>query len=122
MGKVLILDDDPMRYPALITYAKAMVYDAEIIMVLDAEAAKEVLKRFACEWDLLLLDHDLGGMVYVDSNQPNTGYEVAKFISEHGVKFKTCIIHSMNTAGVRNMKAELEGLGDVYHTPFAMML
>ena len=51
MGKVLILDDDVHRYPVLIKYAKQMVLDAEVFMVMDSEAAKEILKRFSCEWD-----------------------------------------------------------------------
>jgi hypothetical protein len=119
MGKVLILDDDVYRYPTLIKYAKDMVLDAEVYMVMDSEAAEELLKRFACEWDLLLLDHDLG---YVDSSKDNTGYQVAKFMEAHGVKFKTCIIHSMNYIGVKRMFDKIKGMGEVYNIPFSQML
>ena len=34
-------------------------------------------------WDLIFLDHDLGGQVFVSSSHHNTGYTVAKYIEEH---------------------------------------
>ena len=68
------------------------------------------------------MDHDLGGLVYIDSSEENTGYQVTKFIEAHGVKFKTCIIHSMNYIGVKRMFEKIKGMGEVYNIPISQML
>jgi hypothetical protein len=58
------------------------------------------------EWDLICLDHDLGGEVYVDSNELNTGYQVAKFLATKNPKC-LIIIHSSNFWGACNMMSVL---------------
>ena len=58
-------------------------------------------------WDIVFLDHDLGGQVFVPSSHPNTGYAVAKYMEENSVEAKQIIIHSMNPAGASNMKTVL---------------
>ena len=59
-------------------------------------------------WDLICLDHDLGGKTFVDYEDPNTGYQVAKFIREKNIPYKKCIIHSMNYAGAMKMRSVLK--------------
>lgn len=61
--------------------------------------------------DLLFLDHDLGGQVYVDSDEPNTGYQFVKWLKENDPlwRARSYVIHSMNPVGVDNM---IEELGD----------
>ena len=118
MGKVLIVDDDPMRFPDLIRFAKQNVVDAEIIMVLDSVAAENILIANG-PWDMIFLDHDLGGLVYINSNEPNTGYQIAKFIADHEIGFETCVLHSMNPVGIKNMHDVLKDLGTVFVVPYS---
>jgi hypothetical protein len=71
------------------------------------------------DWNYLFLDHDLGGKDFVDSNEEETGYQVAKFILEKGIKYEVCIIHSMNYAGAENM---FRVLPKSRHIPFHMIV
>lgn len=54
-------------------------------------------------YDLIFLDHDLGGKVYVDSLEENTGYQLAKHLNESLNKDTKVIIHSYNTVGAQNI-------------------
>ena len=54
-------------------------------------------------YDLICLDHDLGGEAFIDSNYYNTGYTLAKFILENNIKSKV-VIHSLNPVGAKNIK------------------
>lgn len=99
--KILILDDDENRHKEfnkrLIGHSVKNVYWAQqTIKALEEEV-----------WDCVFLDHDLGGEIYVRSG-PNTGYEVAKWLSENPDKQpKRIIIHSFNSVGAANMKSLL---------------
>ena len=44
----------------------------------NVDMAKLMLKQI--KFDCILLDHDLGGDVYCNSDDENTGYQIAKFI------------------------------------------
>lgn len=60
------------------------------------------------KYDLLFLDHDLGGHEMVDSNTPNTGYQLARFIASFTPNKDTpCIVHSCNPVGADNIVAVL---------------
>lgn len=48
------------------------------------------------EIKFLSLDHDLG--------EKKTGYDIAKFIVEHGIKIRQINIHSANPVGRDNIK------------------
>jgi len=54
-------------------------------------------------FDVLFFDHDLGGRVYVDSSDPNTGYQLALHIKEKGYSYEQVIIHSLNQVGAENI-------------------
>ena len=48
----------------------------------------------------MLLDHDLGGQIWVDSNKENTGYQFVKMLVENQLqKNALYYIHSMNPIG-----------------------
>lgn len=56
------------------------------------------------KYDLLFLDHDLGGREMVDSSDGNTGYQLAEFIASFTPNKTTpCVIHSCNPCGAENM-------------------
>jgi len=100
--KILFMDDDVERYDHLRKYLPSSI---EIVHVYTVSEAQE--KMMEQEFDLLMLDHDLGiGMVGGD------GIELAKWISRSMDKYKwkpgcDVIIHSMNPVGAGNMVAEL---------------
>jgi CheY-like chemotaxis protein len=97
--RILILEDDPYRNEAF-----RERYPGAVI-VCDAQAAIGLLLEH--EWDLLFLDHDLGGETFVLSG-PGTGYEVACWLQEHpGCIPPKVILHSMNPSGRSRMKQAL---------------
>jgi len=60
------------------------------------------------EYDLIFLDHDLGGKEMVDSADEDTGYHLALFIASDSANKETpCVVHSCNPAGAVNIAAVL---------------
>ncbi len=60
------------------------------------------------EYDLIFLDHDLGGMEMVDSSEEDTGYHLAVLIAADDRNSGTpCIVHSCNPAGADNIVSVL---------------
>ena len=69
--------------------------------------------------------HDLGGEIFVDSNRPDTGAELARWVA--GSKYDnsvSIVIHSMNPDGQIAMYNELTNAGYefTYITPFRELL
>jgi len=125
MINIFILDDDVMRHRTLIKRALEIAnVDKNEANIVTATTSDEAVKKLQehDSWDILMLDHDLGGEIFVESTKENTGFQVAKFIRKNNIKFGQCLLHSMNPVGVKNMLEELEGLGDVYRSPFFLML
>ena len=100
--RVLILEDDFNR---IFTFKKNLVG----LEVYVEETALGAINKLENEsWDLLLLDHDLGGQQMVNSDDKNTGSEVARWLNEHpDKKPPTIILHSFNPTGIKNMKSLL---------------
>ncbi len=97
--KALILEDSPER----IKLFKKHLFKHDLYFfdnVKDAIEAVQLLGPF----DVLFLDHDLDDRVYVDSNEPNTGYQFAKWVASQDLKFDEIILHTLNPAGAKNMK------------------
>ena len=107
--KILILEDNLERQEQ---FKKNLVgHDIEI-----TDSSKIAIEKLTSQkWDCLMLDHDLGNQVFVPSGD-NTGYEVAKFLEEHKQFMPSnIIVHSLNTAGVKNI---LNALPNAIHIPF----
>jgi hypothetical protein len=52
----------------------------------------------------MFLDHDLGGRIWTDSNEENTGYQFVKLLTENQKQKDALIyIHSMNPIGANKM-------------------
>jgi len=119
----LILDDDPdyddPQNPAKagknrITAFRKKLIGNDITWVMTAADAIEALANN--DWDVLFLDHDLGGEAYVKSG-PGTGYEVAVWLERNPTRKPPQIfLHSLNTVGRDNMKGALL---EAIHAPFA---
>jgi len=81
----------------------------DLIIVNNAKDAISLVTT--SRFDIIFLDHDLGGKVYVDSDCENTGYQVAKILSDSINKNTKIIIHSWNGMGVAKMKSVLSEHG-----------
>lgn len=99
--KILILDDDMNRH---CIFNKKLV-GHEVTNVITSKEAIQQLSSF--NFDIVFLDHDLGGEVFVKSGE-NTGFEVAVWLSENTDRQPSrIIIHSLNPVGAVNMKSKL---------------
>ena len=100
MKLVLLLEDDQNRIDWFEKEFKKYDYIAHITE--DVEEAKNWLREN--KYELIFLDHDLGGKQMVSSDEPDTGFQVAKMIHETKNVDTRIIIHSWNPIGVSNMQ------------------
>jgi CheY-like chemotaxis protein len=114
---IFVLEDNSERIDVFNKQLTEIFPTASIFFSIDAKSAKNVLKRFG-GFDIMLLDHDLGSKIFVNSQEENTGYQVAKFIVKEKIDYKVAICHSMNPVGSENISAVLPGCKKV---PFPML-
>lgn len=117
--KVFFLDDDEKRHEAMADHARLHKYEFEPAW--DAAGAMELLTKNS--YSVIMLDHDLGGEVYVDSSHKNTGAEVARFLANfpNDRHIDTPVIcHSWNPPGCRYMAMTLRDRqrGIIHMLPF----
>jgi len=99
---IFVLEDDPNRVARfkreLIGHAVEFTeHVSKANMLLDGE-----------KFDLLFLDHDLGGEIFVDHTKEETGYHVAQHIPRTQNKNTPAVVHSCNMVGAKNMSNYLE--------------
>lgn len=97
--KIFILEDNLDRIKAF----KQNLIGHELFIASDVEIAKTMLKFN--QFEFIFLDHDLGGEVYVNSEFPNTGYQLAKWIKDNNITYKRLYVHSCNPVGAMNIKS-----------------
>ena len=86
-------------------------------IVNDADSCIEQLKGQA--WDQVFLDHDLGGTIYQDMNDKNSGSEVVRWIVENKPEVRLFVCHSLNSPARVSMITQLKNAGyDVGNIPF----
>lgn len=109
MPNVLFLDDDPIRttkFRRVHPYATTVETAAECVDKLKAQ-----------DWDIVCLDHDLGGQQYVDPSLPNTGSGVVRWIEANKPEVKLFYVHSFNSGCAGQMIRALHNAG--YHCRYA---
>lgn len=116
--RIFILEDDPARITA---FQFALVnHDLTICKWLGGPDG--AIKRFdySKQYDLILLDHDLGGQVYVNSDEEETGFQFVKHLGKRPESWDPpVVVHSWNPEGAKNMQKLLEENGwSVYLSPF----
>lgn len=62
-------------------------------------------------FDMVFLDHDLGGEVFVDSSREDCGMEVVRFMEEHKPSAGRVVVHTMNPAAGQQMEQALVAAG-----------
>jgi CheY-like chemotaxis protein len=101
--KIFILEDDSQR----VVLFKKLLSGNNIIFAHKAQTAFEILKKDKV-WDIIFLDHDLGGKQHVNSFEEETGYQVSLFIKKNGIKYNQLIVHSLNYVGAKNISCVLK--------------
>ncbi|GHV04906.1 hypothetical protein FACS189485_11100 [Spirochaetia bacterium] len=99
MMKIFILEDDHDRIDYFIHNFSPF---AELTV---SESYRDAIKKFNPPYNAILLDHDLGGLIYVDVQQENTGSQFCKWLcKKNGVAKDTpMVIHSHNDVGAEHM-------------------
>lgn len=122
MNKILVLEDDENR----IEIFRSMLISPtdETIYVTNASDAIKALT--ANVFDVIYLDHDLGGRTYVSEADENTGSRVVKYLTGPANTQSpetSFIIHSLNYGAAQNMKSKLIGYGylNVAVIPFTVL-
>lgn len=99
MKQVLILDDDPhgTRIPAYRDRFDELACEINVVHVETVEECKERLSNQV--FDLVLLDHDLNGEIFVDPSRKDCGTEIARWWNskENLNKDQPVIVHSKNS-------------------------
>lgn len=96
--RIFILEDDPKR---IVTFQQELIGHEVTV----ATGVEEGLEKFDPPYDLYLLDHDLGGEVYVPSDAFNTGATFLRQAAVHRVmKDAVVVVHSFNYAGGKEME------------------
>jgi CheY-like chemotaxis protein len=108
---ILILEDNPIRVDIFKNLFKSHT------LFITEKAIK------TCEninYNVLFLDHDLEGKIWMDSNEEQTGYSfVKKLVQTDFQKNTLCYIHSLNPIGANNMVNLLHDYGrDAIWVPF----
>jgi len=89
---ILILEDNACR----VTQFRQNLIGQDVFVVDTAEAAINLLKEKS--WDMLFLDNDLGGEVYVPLEEENSGSGVARWLANNVDKQpEFIVVHSLNT-------------------------
>ena len=104
MSRILILEDNEERRKIF----RQKLIDHDVVFTYLPDETIEKLKSE--KWDVLCLDHDLEGKVYVspDSGEP-TGTDVARFLRDNSEYAPTQIIlHSLNESGRKRMSSYLQ--------------
>ena len=103
---IFVLDDSHER----LDYFREQLDHENIVLVVAETAEDAISKLNNHSFDLICLDHDLGGEVYVNSHELNTGYQVVQKMPEMNIH-PTVVIHSWNMQGATMMADYLNDNG-----------
>ena len=99
--RILILEDDEIRTDLF----QKLLVNADVEIYTDVNEAIENYGTSG-DYDLLLLDHDLGGEVFVSSAHENTGAAFCRWLTgtvAETSELPTIVIHSHNPVGAMVM-------------------
>lgn len=108
--KILILEDNDIRIKF---FKRRFIYD-DLTVVNHAKEAIDLIKEN--EYDLIMLDHDLGDK-QMEWDEDDNGMMVAEYLNKNPVDAKV-IIHSFNN--VRGPQMQKLILGSTYRPGFGL--
>lgn len=116
---VLFLDDSERRIQIAEEYFTQEYGDVIFCVAMTADTAIEYLRLTEEPWDIVMLDHDLGGNVFQNSEEENCGMAVVRYIERTRPKIKRIVVHSWNVPAGREMQGRLQRAGyDTVYQPF----
>ncbi len=98
----LLLEDNDLRTQMFVERFKEIGFEY-VLTTTSSEAIEELKKR---KFDIIFLDHDLGGEVY--STAEDCGMRVAEYLNENPPSCHV-IIHSLNIPAARQMQELIKG-------------
>ena len=106
--KFFILEDSDAR----IELFSDALYGHELTIAKSKDEGLKWWNRDQGKYDVVLLDHDLGGKQYLDprGSEPNTGMKFVEAVADKPMPNRI-IIHSYNLAGAVAMEAHLRDCG-----------
>lgn len=102
--KILILEDSAIRIQI---FKKILNKKHELYFYDQIEEAKNAIDNLG-PFDVIYLDHDLDQRIFVDSDENNTGFQLAKYIAEKKLNAEV-ILHTLNPYGAVRMQNVLPG-------------
>jgi len=118
LSRVFILEDDLYRVNL---FRKKLAAKHTLTITDNVFEAKKLLAEN--DFDVLFLDHDLGGEIFVDSSAENTGYQLAKWLEEQKKHYDQIIIHSCNPVGADMMAVRLDSCTEnLSRVPFPLLI
>jgi len=113
--KILFLDDSEERHDAAKKWHD--VYWEDVTWCWTAKEAIDALKNK--EFDIVFLDHDLGGEHFVNSEREDCGMEVVRWIMQNEPVIELIVVHSWNIPAAKRMTENLLDSGySVSVSPF----
>ena len=100
--KILILEDSAER---IRIFKMHLGKENELFIFDQVEDAKNAIDHSG-PFERIYLDHDLDQRVFVDSDEKNTGYQLAKYIAKKNIDSEI-ILHTLNPFGAERMLAVL---------------
>ena len=115
--KILIVEDTQYRIDWFSAHFSGPWMDNCLTVCTDAAGAINQLSEHV--FDLVLLDHDLSGRMWVPPEDPDTGSEVVRYLVKNKQPIPLIIVHSHNEPRALEMTAALMNAGyAVCRTPF----
>ncbi len=102
--QILVLDDDHYRLSWFTKHVPSCKQAETAQGIIDL-----IVHNQPC--DELFLDHDLGGMSYVDSGLPNTGMGVVRWIVNAKPTINRIVVHTLNHFAGKEMCRALVDAG-----------
>lgn len=126
MIRIFILEDSPERIAAMEHALKMYAGGPHEVTIRKWLGGPDgAVEAFTPSYDLILLDHDLGGEQMVDAREENTGSAFTRFLATTTQARNACvIIHSYNPEGAQEMELTLKKAGfvNVQREPFSRTL
>ena len=95
--KIFVLEDNGER----IKWFAEQFQDHSLVMANHVDLAMTVLDTI--KFDVLFLDHDLGGKAYVPVTEHNTGSTIANMLHTSANKNTPVVVHSFNVPAAKHM-------------------
>jgi hypothetical protein len=119
MIRVFVLEDDPIRIKVFKENFEKFAKFTFSTNIYDAMKDFDLNNKY----DLILLDHDLGGETFVDSEFYNTGAQFCRYLIKKKIELPQIIIHSHNPVGAEIMEEYLIEKGyNASRVPFGELI